>query len=198
MGMPLQTMKNEVAKGQRLFLSAGFDSFQLGLASDEDVWISKNERQGYIADQLSSALETIIQHCCFATLKVYLLNGPGSTLGIRTLCAFIRTLLALDKIGPHQVFTCDHLHFAQACLVLRNNQSLPNICVRVNLSKILCLTPSRGLHVASETEIQEAVWLPHPCLKDKAVFSFCLDEILPILHQNHLWQQTDCPDIISF
>ena len=189
-------MKAEKNHGQRLFLSAGFDTFQVGLASD--VWILKAEHPGYIADQLSSALETIVDRCHFEALTIFLLNGPGSTLGIRTLCAFVRTLLALDKIKPDQVFTCDHLHFAQACLQLQNTTPLPNICARVNLTKTLCLTPSNDLHPASEAEMQNALWLPHPCLKDKNTFSFHLEEILPLLHPSDPWQSTENPDIIAY
>lgn len=191
-------MNKNITQGQRLFLSAGFEAFQIGLASTEDAWILKNEQPGYITDQLSSVLEPIVDACCFDTLTVFLLNGPGSTLGIRTLCAFVRTLLALNKITPEQVFTCSHLHFAQACLALRNEKPLPNICARVNLTKTLCLTPSGDLHPASETEMQDALWLPHPCLKDKHTFLFSLDEILPILHPIHPWQSTDCPDVVSY
>ena len=193
-----RVMKPELSQGQRLFLSAGFEGFQMGLASEADVWISKKEQQGYVADQLSSALGAIVDQCCFETLTVFLLNGPGSTLSIRTLCAFVRTLLALNKITPNQVFTCDHLHFAQACLALRKVFPLPYFCARVNLTKTLCLTPSNELHPASEAEIEGALWLPHPCLKDKNIFSFRLDEILPLLHPLYPWQPNDRPDIVSY
>ena len=190
-------MKSDIPKGQRLFLAAGFENFQIGLASDIDTWILKNENSGYIADQLSSTLSGVIDQCCFETLTIFLLNGPGSTLSIRTLCAFVRTLLALNKISPHQVFTCNHMNFAQACLVLRGENPLPNICARVNLTKTLCLTPSKDLHLASEAEMQNALWLPHPCLKDKNIFSFHLDEILPLLKSTSLWHATHNPDITS-
>lgn len=190
-------MKHEIAQGQRLFLSADFESFQVGLASEENVWIVKNERSGYIADQLASALETIVAQCCFDSLMIHLINGPGSTLGIRTLCAFVRTLLALEKVKLDQVFTCNYLYFAQACLALRKDKVLPYICARVNFSKTLCLSPENDLHTASEEEMQNAVWLPHPCLKDKNIFSFSLGEILPILNRNHPWQSNDCPDVVA-
>lgn len=189
-------MKPEISKGQRLFLSAGFDGFQIGLATD--IWLFKIEQQGHIADQLSNALAPIVAQCHFDTLTLFLLNSPGSTLGIRTLCAFIRTLLALEKIKSHQIFTCDHLHFAQACLTLRKENPLPPICARVNLTKTLCLTYTKDLHPASEAEMEDALWLPHPCLKDKKMFSFHLDEILPLLHPSYLWQSNDCPDIVSY
>lgn len=195
---PNKAMKHKSPQRQRLFLSASFETFQIGLASEDNAWILKNEQQGHIADQLSNTLAPIIERCHFDALTVHLLNGPGSTLGIRTLCAFVRTLLALGKIKPSQVFTCDHLHFAQACLVLRKEDPLPNICARVNLTKTLCLTPSNDLHSASEAEMQNAFWLPHPCLKNKKNFSFCLDEILPILQQEHLWEMNGNPDIASY
>ena len=191
-------MNKIVTQGQRLFLSAGFETFQVGLASDTDVWVLKNEQLGYITDQLSSVLESIVDACHFDVLTVFLLNGPCSTLSIRTLCAFVRTLLALNKITSEQVFTCDHLHFAQACLALCNEKPFPNICARVNLTKMLCLTPSGDLHPASEAEMQDALWLPHPCLKDKATFSFSLDEILPVLQPVAPWRQTDCPDVVGY
>ena len=193
-----RVMKPEISQGQRLFLSAGFEGFQIGLVSDANAWISKEEQQGHIADQLSSALGTIVDQCCFETLTIFLLNGPGSTLGIRTLCAFVRTLLALNKVKPDQVFTCDHLHFAQACLVLREVSPLPHLCARINLTKTLCLIPSNELHPASEAEMEGALWLPHPCLKDKNIFSFHLDEILPLLHSSYPWQPDDHPDIVSY
>lgn len=191
-------MKSDISQGQRLFLSAGFETFQIGLASGTDVWILKEEQTGHIADQLSNVLKDIVDQSCFATLAIFLLNGPGSTLGIRTLCAFVRTLLALNKISFDRVYTCDHLHFAQACLQLRNVTTLPNICARVNLTKTLCLTPSNDLHPASEDEMKSALWLPHPCLKDKNIFSFHLDEILPLLHSTSLWHSTESPDIVSY
>ncbi|GEM_PF-2609088 len=191
-------MKPKIPQGQRLFLSADFEAFQIGLASNTDSWLLKNEQQGHIADQLSVALEAIVAQCHFETLTVFLLNGPGSTLGIRTLCAFVRTLLALNKIQPYQVLTCDHLHFAQACLISRNEKPLPSICARVNLTKTLCLTPSNDLHPASEAEMEEALWLPHPCLKNKKIFSFQLDEILPLLHSKYPWKPSGNLDIVSY
>ena len=85
---------------ERLFLSAGFSYCQVGLARDEQ-WIYCQEKQGHIADQLAEVLQPCLDLCHFESLTIFLINGPGSTLGIRSLCAFVRTLLALPKKGPN-------------------------------------------------------------------------------------------------
>ena len=125
------------------------------------------------------------------------MNGPGSTLGIRTFCAFIRTLLVLKKIKPSQVFVCDALHFAQLILTQRNFRE--TVCARLNVTQVLCLSSLKAtFRVPSEAEKQQALWLPHPCLpKEIQRFRFEMKEVLPLLSPQLPWETTDAPDVFQ-
>lgn len=183
-----------LANEEILFLSASFDDFQLGLASHGE-WIFKQEESGHIADNLQKALAPCIPQINFNTLTIFLINGPGSTLGIRTLCAFVRTLCALKKIQPDQIYTCNGLAFAQAYLAqIEKKQKV--ICARVNLTQTLCLN-GKDIHMATEEEKQTAIWLPHPCLKDREIFKFSLNATLPILQKSSFWIQNPQPDVFQ-
>lgn len=176
-----------------LFLSAGFNCYQLGLARN-NKWLCCQEQTGNLSDDLYKALKPCLEFCNFEKLSVFLLNGPGSTLGIRALCAFLRTCLALNKLQPDQIFVCDQLHFARAYL-LQKEPHVPVICARVNLTTTLCLN-NETIHEASEAEKLNAVWLPHPCLpKDYSVFDFSLKNCLSLLTPTKLWQQSILPDV---
>ena len=149
---------------------------------------------GHIADNLLSALKNCIPQINFNALTVFLINGPGSTLGIRTLCAFVRTLCALNKIQPSQIYTCNSLEFAHAYLTQFDKHPDP-ICARVNLMQTLCF--NRDLHAATEEEKQTAIWLPHPCLKEQKIFKFNLKSTLPILNTSTPWIQNSQPDVFQ-
>ena len=183
-----------LANNEVLFLSAGFDDFQIGLASN-DEWVFKQEASGHIADNLQKALAPCIPQINFNALTIFLINGPGSTLGIRTLCAFVRTLRALKKIQADQIYTCNSLAFAQAYLAQTEKNQKP-ICARVNLTQTLCLN-GKAIHIATEEEKQTAIWLPHPCLKDREIFKFSLDATLPILQKSSPWIQNPQPDVFQ-
>lgn len=185
-----------VANEEILFLSAGFDDFQIGLARN-DEWILKEEETGHIADNLQKALAPCIPQINFNALTIFLINGPGSTLGIRTLCAFVRTLCSLKKIQPAtQIYTTNGLAFAQAYLTQKGECQRP-ICARVNLTQTLCLKGESSIHVATEEEKHNAIWLPHPCLKEQEIFKFSLDSILPILQKGNPWIQNPQPDVFQ-
>ena len=121
---------------ERLFLYAGFSDFCIGLAKN-NVWAYKCVDTKPITDRLFSALCLCMDEISWKNTEVYLMNGPGSTLGIRTFCAFIRTLLVLKKINPSQVFVCDALNFAQLILMRRNLRK--SVCARLNVTQVLCL-----------------------------------------------------------
>lgn len=183
-----------LANNEILFLSASFDDFQIGLAAHGE-WLFKQEESGHIADNLQKALAPCIPQINFNALTIFLINGPGSTLGIRTLCAFVRTLCALKKIQAEQIYTCNSLAFAQAYLAQTEKNQRP-ICARVNLTQTLCLN-GKDIHIATEEEKQAAIWLPHPCLKDREIFKFSLDATLPILQKHSPWIQNSQPDVFQ-
>ena len=184
---------NNSADKEFLFLSASFENYQIGLARN-DRWFYTKEEHGHIADNLQQALKDCIPLLHFDILTVYLINGPGSTLGIRTLCAFVRTLCALKKIQNDQIYTCNGLAFAHTYLSQFDKSSGP-ICARVNLTQTLCF--QKDLHIASEDEKQNAIWLPHPCLKDQKTFNFTLENTLPILQKHAPWIQNPQPDVFQ-
>jgi hypothetical protein len=178
---------------ERLFLHAGFSDFCVGWAKN-DTWAYEYVGTEPITDKLFSALRPCMDGISWEDTEIYLVNGPGSTLGIRTFCAFIRTLLVLKKIKPSQVFVCDALHFAQLILTQRN---LPQpVCARLNVTQTLCLNSLEDtFHVPSEAEQQQVLWLPHPCLsKEARVFHFEMKEILPLLFPQSPWGTTNAPD----
>ena len=181
---------------ERLFLHAGFSDFCIAWAKNEG-WCYECYETEPITDRLFSALRPCIDDISWNDAAVYLLNGPGSTLGIRTFCAFVRTLLVLKKIRTSQVFVCDTLHFAQ--LVLRHRNVQQPVCARLNVTQTLCLnSPDDTFHVPSKTEKQQAIWLPHPCLsKETPLFHFKLREVLPLLSQRSPWQTTNEPDVFQ-
>jgi len=181
---------------ERLFLHAGFSDFCVGLAKN-DAWAYEYVGTEPITDRLFSALRPCMDEISWKNTEVYLVNGPGSTLGIRAFCAFIRTLLVLKKIKPSQVFVCDALHFAQLILT---RQNLPQpVCARLNVTQTLCLNSiDDTFHVPSEAEKQQALWLPHPCLaKEVQAFRFEMKEILPLLSAQSHWETTDTPDVFQ-
>ena len=180
-----------------LFLSAGFNRYQLGLARNGQ-WLCCQEQDGNLSDDLHKALKPCLELCKFENLSVFLLNGPGSTLGIRALCAFLRTCLALGKLQLGQIFTCDQLHFTQSYLLQKQPDSKPIICARVNLTTTLCLDGERAIHEASGEEKTNAVWLPHPCLpKNYPLFEFVLQDCLPLLSLTALWKQGILPEVFA-
>ena len=180
-----------------LFLSAGFNRYQLGLARNGQ-WLCCQEQEGNLSDDLHKALTPCLDLCNFEPLSVFLLNGPGSTLGIRALCAFLRTCLALGKLQLNQIFTCDQLHFAQAYLLQKQPDFEPIICARVNLTTTLCLETEGGIHEASEAEKSAAVWLPHPCLpKNYPLFEFALQNCLLLLTPKTPWKQGLLPEVFA-
>lgn len=182
---------------ERLFLSAGFNSYQIGLAKDNN-WVYCQEKQGYMLDQFFEALQPCLNLCHFEYLTIFMLNGPGSTLGIRALCAFVRTLLALNKTTSSHVYVSNTLNFAQKYLSQYDANFDRPICARVNLTKTLCLRKSSMLHLASEEEKKEAIWLEHPCLSSETEkFILKMDKILGLLTPSHLWKSTKTPDIFQ-
>ena len=180
-----------------LFMSASFDRYQIALGT-LGHWVIKVEKEGHIADSLFDVLHEILAACNFKNLTIFLLNGPGSTLGIRSLCAFVRTLIALEKITDSQVHVCDNLHFAYACLKQRMSTKIPLICGRVNLSQVLCLDASGCIRELRECENEETIWLPHPCLSNEKTFVFDLDEISPILKKHSPWYSSAKPDVFDY
>lgn len=181
---------------ERLFLHAGFSDFCVGWA--------KNDTRRYeyvgtepITDKLFSALKPCVDEISRENTEIYLVNGPGSTLGIRTFCAFVRTLTVLKKISPSQVLVCDALHLAQ--LILKQRNLRQPVCARLNVTQTLCLnSPEDTFHVPSEAEQKTALWLSHPCLpKETPVFRFEMKEILPLLSPKLPWKTTDAPDVFQ-
>lgn len=181
---------------ERLFLHAGFSDFCIGWARGE-VWHYECYNTEPIADRLFSALRSCTDEISWENTEVYLVNGPGSTLGIRTFCAFVRTLLVLKKINPSQVFVCDALHFAQLILTQQNLQQ--PVCARLNVTQTLCLNSLKDkLHSPSKAEQRQALWLPHPCLpKEVQTFRFEMKEILPLLSPKSPWETTNAPDVFQ-
>lgn len=180
-----------------LFLSAGFNRYQLGLVRD-NKWLCCQEQDGNLSDDLHKALKPCLEFCNFEDLSVFLLNGPGSTLGIRALCAFLRTCLALNKLQLNQIFICDQLHFSRAYLLQKQPKGKPIICARVNLTTTLCLSNEGTIHEASEIEKANAVWLPHPCLpKNYPLFEFSLQDCLPLLTPKAPWKSGILPEVFS-
>lgn len=181
---------------ERLFLYAGFSDFCVGWAKN-DAWTYEYVEAEPITDRLFSALRPCTDEISWSNTEIYLVNGPGSTLGIRTFCAFIRTLLVLKKLNPSQVFVCDALHFTQLILTNRNLQQ--PVCARLNVTQVLCLNSLKDtFHTPSETEQQQAFWLPHPCLsKEVQLFRFEMKEILPLLSPQSPWGTTDAPDVFQ-
>ena len=181
---------------ERLFLYAGFSDFCVGWAKN-DAWSYEYVETEPITDRLFSALRPCTDEISWSNTEIYLVNGPGSTLGIRTFCAFIRTLLVLKKLIPSQVFVCDALHFAQLILTQQNLQK--TVCARLNVTQTLCLnSPEDTFHVPSEAEKQQALWLPHTCLpKEVQVFRFEINDILPLLSPQSHWETTDTPDVFQ-
>ena len=178
-----------------LFLSAGFNRYQIGLARNKE-WLCCQEQEGNLSEELYKALDPCLKLCNFENLSVFLLNGPGSTLGIRALCAFLRTCLALGKLRMDQIFTWDNLHFARAYLQQKPSEIKP-ICARINLTTTLCLNRDI-IQEASEEEKINAIWLPHPCLpKHYPLFEFSLQDCLPLLTPTGLWQQGSLPEVFS-
>lgn len=121
---------------ERLFLSAGFSDFCVGWAKGEQ-WRSVQWGTEPIAERLFAALQPYMEAICWEDVSIFLIHGPGSTLGIRTFCAFLRTLLVLKKIRASQVWVCDSLHFAR--WLLDQRPSSQPICARVQSTKTLCL-----------------------------------------------------------
>ena len=181
---------------ERLFLHAGFSDFCVGWAKN-NTWAYEYVGTEPITDRLFSALRQCTDEISWENTEVYLVNGPGSTLGIRTFCAFIRTLLVLKKIKPSQVFVCDTLHFAQLILTQQNLQK--TVCARLNVTQTLCLnSPEDTFHVPSEAEKQQALWLPHPCLpKEVQMFRFEMKEVLLLLSAQSPWKTADAPDMFQ-
>ena len=181
---------------ERLFLHAGFSDFCVGWAKN-DTWAYEHIGTEPVTDRLFSALRPCTDEISWENTEVYLVNGPGSTLGIRTFCAFIRTLLVLKKLNPSQVFFCDMLHFAQLILTQRNLQQ--PVCARLNVTQTLCLNSLVDtFHTPSEAEQKTALWLPHPCLpKEVQVFRFEINNILALLSPKAPWETTDAPDVFQ-
>lgn len=183
---------------QLLFLSPHFETFCVGFA-EGDAWMNQLQQKGHITDHLYTVLQPIVNQCQWDTLIIYLLNGPGSTLGIRTCCAFIQTLLAIHKIQLSQVYLCDNLHFAQ--YYLQHQKATPQpVCARVNLTQTLCLgpQPTDVIHQASEAEKQQSLWLVHPCLSPNLpFFSFQLEAVLPLLRPQPPWHNSTYLDIFN-
>ena len=181
---------------ERLFLYAGFSDFCIGWAKNDTLAYEYVGTEP-ITDRLFSALRPCTDEISWSNTEIYLVNGPGSTLGIRTFCAFIRTLLVLKKIKPSHVFVCDTLHFAQLILTNRNLQK--TVCARLNVTQVLCLNSLKDtFHAPSEAEQQKALWLPHPCLlKEIPLFRFEMKEILPLLSHQSPWETTDAPDVFQ-
>ena len=181
---------------ERLFLHAGFSDFCVGWAKN-DTWSYEYVGTEPITDKLFSALRPCMDGISWENTEVYLVNGPGSTLGIRTFCAFIRTLLVLKKLNPSQFFFCDMLHFAQLILTDRNLQK--TVCARLNVTQTLCLNSLVDtFHTPSEAERQQALWLQHPCLpKEVQLFRFEIKEVSPLLSPQAPWKTMDAPDVFQ-
>lgn len=181
---------------ERLFLYAGFSDFCVAWAKN-DTWAYEYGGTEPITDKLFSALKPCADEISWKDTEIYLVNGPGSTLGIRTFCAFVRTLIVLKKIPSSRIFTCDALHFAQLILSHRNLHQ--SICARLNVTQVLCLNSLNDMfHIPSETEKQQSLWLPHPCLlKEVQMFCFEIKEVLPLLTPRLTWENTEAPDVFQ-
>lgn len=179
---------------ENLFLSSGFSDFCIGLAQGQK-WLYTQQGDSPITHCLFQALQVCTSRIHWESIKIFLLNGPGSTMGIRAFCSFIRTALALGKINIDQVYSCDTLHAVSYALEQQHIQR--PVCARINLMERLCVRHSRDeLHTPSESELQQALWLPHPCLpKELPVVQLSFDAMLPLLTADFLWHTTGAPDV---
>ena len=191
-----QVHDENISAMEQLFLAPGFSQTWIGLARDRQ-WIQKQTLMEPITQHLFAALRPCVVAMHWPNVTIFLLNGPGSTIGIRTFCAFVCTLLVFEKIDASQIYVCDTLHFAQ--LVLRARGVQRPVCARVQMSKMLALNAlGDTLHSASEVEQMQGIWLEHPCLASTVpLFSFTWDEVLPLLQTESPWQTTGAPDVFQ-
>jgi tRNA A37 threonylcarbamoyladenosine modification protein TsaB len=191
-------------------MDAGFDRLKLGIANG-NYWMSTMEHEGSIVDHFSD----IVGKCFgewginFTDLtRICFLNGPGSTMGIRTICALIRTLKLLQQVGENAIYAANHLHFHQLyqthiacrrlpfCMVARAGFH-QYLCLYVNdKQKLNVIRKVDGQHLGNDGEIP-LVKLPHPSLSKEECVDYRLSQCLPLLYwvDPCIWQTASSPDL---
>ena len=180
--------------GVILFMDAEFNRLKLSVVRAGHC-IGHFDFEGFVVDHFSRALYACFSQVgidCSELCQVYFLNGPGSTMGIRTLCAFVNTLIALKKIDKENVFTCNSLYFYQAYETYIVNRSLPfqilarigfNQCLSLqvdNKNKCLPIKQMRFEDARAQTDCP-LFYLSHPSLKEQNLLNYDLEKIVPLL-----------------
>lgn len=187
-----------------LFLDAGFNGFSIGLGTQEN-WYTESVA-GYVLEGLEATLEkafSVMKLSMAQVDEIFMLHGPGSTMSIRTLCAFIRTGIALGIIRKSIVRVADHLHFAEAYrrVVLGKTSEDVLLVARTNLSQCLCLKDHKIVSINykdCDSLSMPILWLPHPNLPENvAVFSYDIAQIFPLFLQQSLWYLPDHLDLFQ-
>ncbi|MDR0647323.1 MAG: hypothetical protein LBF43_02695 [Puniceicoccales bacterium] len=193
-----------------LFMDAGFDRLKLGIAN-EDHWMSTVEYEGSVIEHFSDVVGKCFGECGinFTDLtRICFLNGPGSTMGIRTICTFVRTLKLLQQVEENAIYAANHLHFHQLYQTHVTRRHLPFcivakagfhqwLCLRVDdKHKLDVIRKVDMQHVGSDGEIP-FVRLPHPSLPKEECVDYHLSQCLPLLYSMDpcIWQATSSPDL---
>lgn len=193
-----------------LFMDAGFDQLKLGIAN-EDRWVSTVECEGSTVDHFSEMVGKCFSEggINFTDLtRICFLNGPGSTMSIRTICAFVRTLKLLQQVGENAIYVANHLHFHQLYQTYVARRHLPfRIVAKAGFHQYLCLhvNDERKLNMIRKVDMQHLdndgeiplVKLPHPSLPKEECVDYHLSQCLPLLYLMDpcIWQTTSNPDL---
>ncbi len=180
--------------GFSLFLDAEFERLKLGVI-EADRCIGQMICDGFVIDHFSEAIDQCLRQANVEASRlsqIYFLNGPGSTMGIRTLCAFVNTLILLNKIDQSQVFTCNHLYFYQAYETYINQKEAPfQIVAKVGLNQCLRLSVEDKTQLLDiqKCKLQDVhdraddplFFLPHPALQGQTFLTYDLEKIPSLL-----------------
>jgi hypothetical protein len=191
-------------------MDAGFDQLKLGIAN-EDHWMSTLEYEGSVVDHFGDIVGKGFRECGinFTDLtRICFLNGPGSTMSIRTLCAFARTLKLLQQVEKNAIYVANHLHFHQLYQTHVACRHLPFcIVAKAGFHQYLCLhvNDKRQLNVIRKVDMQHLgnddaiplVKLPHPSLPREECVDYRLSRCLSLLYliDPCIWQTTSNPDL---
>ncbi|MDR2396922.1 MAG: hypothetical protein LBD69_03660 [Puniceicoccales bacterium] len=192
-----------------LFMDAGFDQLKLGIAN-EDRWVSTVEYEGFIVDHFSEMVGKCFSEggMKFTDLtRVCFLNGPGSTMSIRTICSFVRTLKLLQQVGENAIHVANHLHFYQIYQTHVECRCLPFcIVAKAGFHQYLCLhvNDKHKLDVIRKVDKNldddgktSLIKLSHPSLPKEECVHYHLSQCLPLLYLRDpcIWQATSSPDL---
>lgn len=207
-------MKDEICfnSGSWLFLDTALPRLQVGLLNNGE-WSSCEVIVGPVLENLFMAIKRCFQKSGFCVEEltgVVLSQGPGSNIGVRAACAFVRTLICLPFSQHLQFFTYNTLHFSQVYLSIIQEETSPfYLFAKANLthlygllaeeSYILGKIEKKLLMEVPESLRENAWWLPsqtQPAYSTKTVH-YLLKESLPILLGSitGLFQKNTSPDI---